>query len=792
MLKNYIKIAWRNLWKSKGFSAINIIGLALGMMAFTIIALWIQSEVTYDRFYTTTDRLSEVYTADVFEGERLAWGETPAVLAPILKQNHPEIEEVTRTSSLSNLLYAGDNRITASGLSADSSFFKLFDFQFIEGDRESSIANPNSIVITESLAKKLFGKTAVLGETLQMDTLGGMMVTGVLEDIPQNSRFSNIEYVTPWTLVERLGLAYTSWTAYNHETFVLLKAGVSLGEVNKRIADLVKTQTNGAETATIFLHPANQWHLYNKSVNGQMVAGRIKTLRLFASVGLFILLIACVNFVNLSTARGEKRAKEVGIRKVVGAPRKSLISQFLIESIMIAFFAAVISWALVVLTLPIFNQIMAEHLVINFGQPLLWLFFLFVILFTGALAGIYPAFFLSAYMPMKTLKGIFIPKAGTISPRKVLVVLQFAFSIGLVICTLIISRQIQYVQERDNGYEKENLIYISLNGELKKNYSIFRNELINQGVAVSVNKSSGPISRYNSNSWGYEWSNSKPEDYDVVFNTMSTDADFVRTMGVTLLDGRDIDISKYPSDSTAVLLNESALKRMGLKSPIGAEIYQSKGSEYEQVWHVVGVIKDFILTSPYEDVEPLFVFGPASWFSYMHIRLNPENSMSANLDAVKAIIKKYNPNYPVDFVFVDEDYAKKFSQQQRIGNLTTTFSVLAIVIACLGLLGLITNTVQQHSKEIGIRKVLGASVVSIVQLLSRDFVKLVLIAIVIASPIAWWAMDKWLQDFSYRIDIKWWMFALAGMLAVVIALLTVSFQAIKAAVANPVDSLRDE
>lgn len=327
---------------------------------------------------------------------------------------------------------------------------------------------------------------------------------------------------------------------------------------------------------------------------------------------------------------------------------------------------------------------------------------------------------------------------------------------------------------------------------MAKNYSIIRHELINQGIAVSVNKSSGPIARYNSNSWGYNWSSNVTADYNVVFNTLSTDADFEGTMGVTLLEGRDIDVYKYPSDSTAILLNEAAVKRMGLKSPIGTEIYQSRGSEYERIWHVVGVVKDFILTSPYEDIEPLFVFGPADWFRYMHIRLNPDRSISSNLASMKTIMSKYNPNYPLEYSFVDEVYARKFAQQQRTGRLTTIFSTLAVFIACLGLLGLITNSVQQHSKEIGIRKVLGASVVSIVQLLSKEFVQLVLIAILIASPIAWWAMNNWLRDFSYRIDIEWWMFAVAGIIAVSIAFLTVSYQAVKAAIANPVDSLRDE
>ncbi|WP_118195953.1 ABC transporter permease [Albibacterium indicum] len=792
MIRNYLKIAWRNLWKNKVFSAINIFGLALGLTVSTLIALWIQNEVTYDRFYGTTDRLYQVFTSDEFDGEKHAWGATPGILGPVLKQEHPEIDEVVRTYRIGGLLHIGDKRFNAAGVAADSSFFKLFDFKFFHGNSEKAILNPNDVVITASLANKFFGKTDVVGETIQIDTTASLTVTGVIEDIPHNSRFHQIEYFRSWSYLDQRGsVNYQYWTGYNYETFVLLNGKVSHNAVNQKIKNLVVDHSNGETAATIFLHPASKWHLYDKSVNGEMVAGQINTVRLFALVGVFILIIACINFVNLSTAKGEKRAKEVGVRKVVGARKTSLIGQFLSESILLASIAAILSLMLTIVSLPVFNKIMGEELVVNFNQPVFWILFIVFTLFTGFFAGIYPAFFLSSFKVIKTLKGTSTSDIGNITPRRILVVLQFTFSICLIICTLIVSRQIQYGQDRDNGYNQDNLVYISLQGDLEKNYEVIKNELLSSNVAESVNISSGSITRPNMDSWGYNWANSKPEDYNVVFFTMTSDANFVETMGVTLKEGRDIDVYKHPSDSKAILLNETAVKRMRLTDPLNAEIHRNIEDDNPQTWHVVGVVKDFILNSPYEEVEPMMIFGP-SWARYIHIRLNAHNNMLGNIEKMKEIFEKYNPNYPFDYQFADEAYTRKFAKQQQIASLTSVFSGLAILIACLGLLGLVAYTTQQRSKEIGIRKVLGASVSGIVSLLSKDFIKLVLIAIVIASPIAWWAMNSWLDDFAYRIEMQWWMFVLAGLAALAIALVTVSSQAIKVAIANPVDSLRDE
>ncbi|PPL02993.1 ABC transporter permease [Parapedobacter indicus] len=797
MLQNNFKIAWRNLKRDKGFSIINIIGLTIGLMAATAIALWIQSELTYDRFYSKTDRLYEVFTSDEFQGGKHAWGQTPAILGPTLAAEYPEVEAVVRIANMGNryVFRVGDNKFTPRGIAPDSSFFSLFDFNFIAGNPTTPLNGPNSVVLTESLAKRLFGKTSVIGQSIALDTVATLVVSAVIEDIPANSRFSDVEYFCPWLFAEKTirTVSYGSWTGYNHQAYVLLRPGVELQTFNEKIRTFVAAHdTDPTNTAHIFLHPAAKWHLYNKSENGQMVAGRLNTVRLFIVIGVFILLLACINFTNLSTARSEKRAKEVGVRKVVGARRNSLVVQFLTESIFLSVIAGLLAVTLLIPVLPFFSELISRELSLSAIHPVFWLCFALFLLFTGIVAGIYPALFLSSFQPVKTLKGRLGLLRGTFTPRKVLVVLQFTFSVTLISCTLIIVRQIEYVQNRDNGYDKNNLVYAALNGEAGKNYALIKQELLDKGAATAITKTIGPITRHTTNSWNFSWPNSKPEDHDLVFEGLSSDADFVKTMQVALVTGRDIDVYQFPTDSNAVLLNETAVKRMGLKDPLGAELVRNAGKAYEERWHVVGVVKDFINQSPYDAIEPLIVYGPAGYFSYMHIRLNPDRATAENLAIAEAAFHKFNPYYPFEYTFVDEAYGRKFAEEQRIATLTALFAAIAILIACLGLFGLAAFTAQQKTKEIGIRKVLGASIAGIVTLLSKDFIKLVCLAIVIASPIAWWAMHNWLEDFDYRIEVEWWLFVLTGFAALAIALLTVSWQAIRAAVANPVESLRDE
>ncbi|PWT95229.1 MAG: ABC transporter permease, partial [Bacteroidetes bacterium] len=500
----------------------------------------------------------------------------------------------------------------------------------------------------------------------------------------------------------------------------------------------------------------------------------------------FILLIACINFMNLSTARSEKRAKEVGIRKVVGAGRKSLISQFLGESILIAVIAGLLAVIIVELSLPGFNKLTNKTIYIQFENIYFWFFFLGFIFFTGIIAGSYPAFYLSAFRPVRVLKGAVKKANALVTPRKILVITQFTFAIILIVCTIIIKQQIQYARDRQTGYDKANLIYAFLGGDVEKNYEMIKNDLLQSGIATSITKTSAPLTQGWSNSWGFQWDGKDPNDRTII-DRFCADDHFARTAGLQIVNGRDIDLKQFITDSTAVLLNESAAKVMGFKQPIG-QIVKDNGID----WHVVGVFKDFILQSPYYPTVPMVIEGAKGWFNVMHIKLNEKNSMEKNMKAVTAVFNKYNPAFPFFPQFVDQEYAAKFKNEQRVATLATLFAGLTIFISCLGLFGLSTYTAENRIKEIGIRKVLGASVTGITSLLSRDFVTLVFISILIATPIAWWAMFTWLKDFPYHISVQWWVFALAGVLSLSIALLTVSFQAIKAALANPVRSLRTE
>jgi len=785
MLKNYFKIAFRNLARSRGFSAINISGLAIGMASAILILLWIQNEMSYDRFYQKSDRLYQMYNRDKFSGKLWAWGATPKIMAPTLKTDYPEVEDVARYDDDMFLVTVGETHFKSLGALADSGFFQLFDFPFLSGNAAQALKAPNNIVLTQKFAKKLFGNEDPMGKSVRIDSNAFFTVTGVLKDLPPNTAFE-FDYMLPWTYMTRMGWDDHVWGNNSVQTYILLKPGASPDAFNAKVKDI--TTSHSDETAKVFAYPVSQLHLYGKSENGQLVGGRIAMVQLFAIIAGFILLIACINFMNLSTARSEKRAKEVGIRKVVGAYRGSLIAQFIGESILLALLAFLIALLLVQISLSGFNQLVGKTLLLDYSSPWFWLFSIIFILFTGLVAGSYPAFYLSAFNPSKVLKGAFKNNTALVTPRKVLVVLQFSFAIILIICTLIIQRQIRYAQDRNTGYDRNNLVYTSTQGDVRKHYNLIRQELLGSGAAVSVTLSANPITQRRSDSWGFHWPGSTEADTKVDFIRMGADADFVKTMGATLLQGRDIDIHDYPYDTSSILLNESAVKAMRLKDPIG-KIVEREG----ETWHVVGIVKDFILESPFEmQVHPTMITGPNPYFQFIHFRLNPANSITANVAKVKKIFSQYNPQYPFECIFTDEAYAKKFREEQRVGQLAALFAGLTIFISCLGLFGLATYMAENRIKEIGVRKVLGASVAGITTLLAKDFITLVLAAFVIAIPVAWFAMNKWLGTYGYRITIGWGVFALSGGLAVLIAILTVSYQSIRAAIANPVKSLRSQ
>jgi len=787
MLKNFFKIAWRNMLRSKGFTLINITGLIVGMASAILILLWIQNEVSYDQFHEKKDRIYEAWNRASFSGELNCWNTTPKVLARTLEKDLPEVEAAVRVDWGSNFLFSiGDKRITVQGTMADSNFLQVFSFPLLKGDPSQVLKDMYSIVLTEKLAKKLYGNEDPMGKVIKIDNKDNFTVTGILKDLPNNTRF-NFEYLMPWSYLRSMGNDDQNWGNNSTRTYVLLKPHASIASANAKMKVFKPKYDPDEPKWEMFLYPLSHWHLYSNFTNGKEDgSGRITFVRLFAIVAAFILLIACINFMNLGTARSEKRAKEVGIRKVVGARKFSLIAQFIGESILLALIAGLFAIAVVQLSLSGFNRLTDKQLYIPYASAGFWLCGLAFVVFTGFLAGSYPAFFLSSFQPVKVLKGAFKKSQSPVTPRKILVILQFTFAIILIICTIIVKQQIDYAQSRQTGYNKNNLVYHHFTGDVEKNYPLIKNELLSQGIATSVTKTSAPITQSWSDGWGQEWEGKDPND-KTDFYRYNQDEGLGKTAGLQFVIGRDFDLRQFPTDSTGMIINESALKVMKFKDPIG-KIVKDNGTE----WHIVGVIKDFILTSPYTPTRPMLIAGAKAWFNVIMIRMNETRPTAQLLQQMEKIFKKYNPEYPFAYKFVDEEYANKFRGEQRVGTLAALFSGLTIFISCLGLLGLAIYMAEARIKEIGVRKVLGASVGGLVALLSKDFLKLVGIAFLIATPIAWWAMHEWLSDYPYRVTIQWWVFAGAGLLSMLIALATVSYQAVRAALSNPVESLRTE
>lgn len=792
MIRNYLKIALRNLRRERGFAFLNISGLSIGMAAAILILLWIQNEMSMNRAFPKTDWIYLMYNRDTFSGEKHAWGTTPKIMASTLKKDYPDVEDAVRMSWADFLFTAGNKKINEQGFFVDKGFLDMFDYEMLEGNSATALDESNHIVLTESYAKKLFGEENAMGKTVKIDSADIFTVSGIMKDFPNTTRINGrttASYLLPWSYMKKLGWDDEWWGNNSVTTYVLLKEGGSLEQFNNKVRTVTIDHSPESNKATteVFGYPLSRVYLYGKSENGQLTDGRIVTVRLFAVIAVFILLIACINFMNLSTARSEKRAKEVGIRKVVGAGKASLITQFIGESILLALLAGMLAVVIVQLSLPSFNQLVNKRLFLDYGSPAFWAQLIGFILFTGILAGSYPAFFLSSFSPVKVLKGTFRRAKAALDPRKVLVVVQFTFAIVLIISTLIIQRQIRHAQNRDMGYNRNNLIYISLQGDIGKRYSSIKQSLLSSGAAEAVTKSMSPITQHWSDSWGFSWPGSTEEDEKLDFIRFSTDGDFMKVMGTSLVEGRDIDVATYASDSNAVLLNETAVRKMRLNDPVGKII-----TDQDDKWTIVGVVKDFIIASPFEPVAPMMINGPSAWFNVLHIRLNPDKAVADNLKTIQGVFEQFNPNYPFEYHFVDEQYALKFDDTRRTGTLASLFALLTIVISCLGLFGLSAYMAANRVKEVGVRKVLGASVRNITLLLSKDFLKLVIIAFGVAAPIAWYAMTQWLQGYNYRISVEWWVFAVTGVISLVIAGLTVSFQAIRAAVANPVKALRSE
>lgn len=787
MLRNHIKIAWRSLWKSKSFSLLNIIGLAIGMAAVLVIALWVQNQFAFDNFYSNNKDIYKVWNHYSDERGNSVHDITAGAVGKALADEYPEVMHSARLYwSSSDLLSYGDKHIKAIGNSTDKPFLEIFDFPMISGDRSSVLAEENNIVLTETLAKNLFGSKDPMGKMISFNNKTAYMVSGVVKDLPSNSSFDFTYLIRISQADEKL---YSDWNNNTFYTYARLIPETDANHFNAKLATLIHKYVPEKTHNKLFLYPMSKMHLYSKFENGMPAGGKIEQVRLVAGIGLLILFIAVINFVNLSTAKGQRRAKEVGVRKVIGARKGSLITQFLTESIMLALISGVLSLIFAALSLPRFNQMLDRPLNFDFSNLWLGIALLLFIVTTGVAAGIYPAFVLSSFEPSKTLKGVAAKKRFGVSLRESLVVLQFGIALVLIVATLVVRMQLNHAHKREIGYDMRNLIEIQAEGDIDKNFEAVKAELLQTGAAEQVTRTGWTITGDFSNaSGGFAWEGSTPEqEKDMGFRLYRAESDFIATYGLSLLEGRDLDYARLPADSTSVLLNEAAVKAMGLEKPVGKIIHRNNTA-----YTIVGVFNDFILCSPYEPIRPMMVNSSKNFAYNIAIRTNQQRSTQQNLQAVEQVFKKFNPAYPFNYRFVDEHHERKFKDEKQTASLALTFSILAIFVSCLGLFGLSAYMAETRSKEIGIRKVLGASILGVVAMLSKDYVKLVLIALLLASPIAWWSMNNWLDDFSYRISVPFWVFAVAGAGSLAIALFTVGTQAFRAARANPVDSLRDE
>jgi putative ABC transport system permease protein len=800
MFRNYLKIAWRNLIKNKFSSIINIGGLALGMGVTMLIGLWILDELSFNKSFKNYARIGQVMIRhndldglDVNKSMAIPLGTD---LRTNFRGDFKEVVMSTRTED--HIISSGEEKFTQSGRYMQPEAPGMFSLTMLKGSSRSALTDPHSVILSQSLAKTLFGDSDPMDKLLKIDNKLNAKVTGVYQDMPGDTEFNDVKFIAPWDLMKSSSSWYpsreTDWNDNGIVIYTRISENQSFENVSAKIKDEkfnhLNRERKKIDNPAVFLQPMSRWHLYNKFEHGVSVTSpQLQFVWLYGIIGVFVLLLACINFMNLSTARSEKRTKEVGIRKVVGSLRSQLISQFYSESLLVALIAFIVSLVLVQLALPWFNQVAGKQITILWDKPVFWLACIGFTLFTGLVAGSYPALYLSSFNPVKVLKGTF--KAGRLAaiPRKVLVVIQFTVSITLIIGTIIVYRQVLFSKSRPVGYSREGLVYINMQtDDIHKHFDAFRDDLLKTGAVANAAESNGTINELWSNNGGFSWKGKDLTAGDkMYFGTIGVTPEFGKTAGWQFTDGRDFSRVTVISDSNAYVINEAAVKYMGLKNPVG-ETIQRDGKNFR----IVGVIKDVLMESPYKPVTPTVFFLGTWYHATVNIKINPHSSTSDALGKIEPVFKKYAPAMPFNYQFADTDYAKKFAAEDRVGKLAGCFAGLAILISCVGLFGLASFVAEQRTKEVGIRKVLGASVANLWSMLSKDFVGLVMLSCVIAIPTAYYFLHQWLQQYEYRTNISWWIFAIAVAGAMVITLLTVSFQAIKAAIANPVKSLKSE
>jgi len=794
MIKSYFTIALRNLLRNKGYSFINIGGLATGMAIAMLIGLWIVEEVSFDGYHPNQDRIVRVMQHQTYDGATNTYRNLPMPVGNTLRNEYGNDFTYVAMSSWerNHVLNAGEVSINQVGSYVEYQLPRIFDVKMIEGSVDA-LKDPSSIILSSQAAKSLFGDKDPMNQFLKLDSRFDVKVAGIFEKLPLNSTMGHVDFFVSWEVFLKtepwIANAITRWGNNSFQAFALVAPNADIGAVSEKIK-FMKSEHDEVEkifNPILFLQPMSDWHLRSKFENGVLVGGQIDTVWMFGIIGAFVLLLACINFMNLSTARSEKRAKEVGVRMTMGSVRFQLISQFLSESFLVVLIAFVIALVVTVLSLPWFNDLAAKKISIPWLSFYFWFGAATFIVFTSLLAGSYPALFLSSFKPVKVLKGVFRAGRAASLPRKILVVIQFAVSVSLAIGTIIVYQQIDYSKNRPVGYSREGLILVEMTSlDFKGKFDALKNELAKSNAVVEMAESSSPTYATGAYNGGFTWEGMDPALEYSDFGSTWINPEYGKTIGWKIKEGRDVS-REFSSDSTAMLINEAAAKFMGFKDPIGKRVTWDS-----HTYTIVGVVADMLTDSPYQNVKPNVWFVDYGDINWINLRMNPAMSLQESLEHIKSAFNKVIPNVPFAYKFADDVYAKKFDAEVRIGKLVSVFAVLAIIICCLGIFGLASFVAEQRTKEIGVRKVLGASIASLWTMLSKDFVFLVIIASTIAIPTALYFLDNWLKSYVYRTTIDWWMPVVILFGALVVTLLTVSYQAIRAANANPVKSLRSE
>jgi len=794
MFKSYFKTAFRNMMKDKSHSFINIAGLSIGMAVALLIGFWIHDELSYDKNFKHYDRIAQVIQNVTNNGEVETWFNVPYPLAAELRKHYGSdfAQVVMGTGFGRHMLALGEKKFNENGTFLEAGAPELFRLDMVRGDWHG-LDDPSSILLSESAARAYFGDDDPMNKIMKIDDLPVVKVTGVYRDLPKNSSFADVQFISPWdflynntTWIKRIS---DPWRPNFVSIYVRLNDNVSFARASARIRDAKLKMVNAAlqkKKPALFLQPMSDWHLRSEFKDGVKVGGAIQYVWMFGVIGVFVLLLACINFMNLSTARSEKRAREVGIRKTVGSLRSQLVQQFFVESLLTVVFAFAVALVLTWVALPSFNEIADKVLTISWSSPFMWVSCAAFILFTALVAGSYPAVYLSSFNPVKVLKGTF--KAGRFAaiPRKVLVVVQFTVSVTLIIGTIVVYRQIQFAKDRPVGYTRAGLIAIPVNTPAIHNHIVaVSDELVKTGAVVGLSEAGNTTTENGSSSSGFDWPGKDP-GLSVDFGVTVVSHAYGKTIGWTMMAGRDFS-KDFPSDSSGIILNEAAVKFMNLKHPVGT-IVTSFGAPN----HVIGVVNDLVTGSPYDEPRPVVYGLSTDPGNDVIVKINPALSVRDALVKIAPIFKRYDPTEIFSYQFTDEEYAKKFGNEERIGKLASFFALFAIGISCLGLFGLVSFVAEQRKKEIGVRKVLGASLFNVWNLLSKDFVVLVVVSYLISVPLAYFAMRGWLQNYHYRTALSLWIFLATGAGALLITVAVVSFQAVRAAVANPVKSLRSE